>query len=747
MPIKFEEKRKIFHLYTSNFSYYMHVNKYNYLIHLYHGNYLSDISKERVSERYMERYAFVDNGKEVQDEDYYFSTFASKFECAPYGKHDKRNPFAVINDKSNIDITNFLYVEHKMYPGVDPHFTMPYPRFTAKECQTLEIILKDEYRDIYLHMYYTISEKYNILVRHSKVVNKTNEPIYVTKFSAMELDFDNDDMDIVAYHGSWGSERQKEVIPLNHSLTEISDNHGERGFYYNQNILLKSKDATLDMGEVYGFGLMYSGDFSYQFKVDEINQTRMVVSYNPENFMFTLNKDEELYSFAVLCVHSNEGINKVTQIFHDVARDKIIRETWAKKERPILINSWEAMFMDFDTDRLIKFIDKAKEAKIDLVVIDDGWFGHRDDDKSSLGDWFINTKKVDLQKIADYTHSIGLKFGLWFEPEMISPDSELYKAHPEYALYADNVKNPTLQRHQLVLDSINPEAREQVLNQVFKVVDALKPDYIKWDFNRYLSEAYSKYLTTEHKKETYHRFVLASYSMFNAFITRYPNILVESCAAGGGRFDFGMLYYTPQIWCSDETDIAIRAKINYSTNTFYPLSTQGTHVSMRKNGTIRDKACLAFFGTYGYEMDITKSSDEDIKTIQFMNDLFKKYHSVVTKGDYYAIYDPYTTNYVSWNVVSKNKKKCLVYFMIFNKEQTHARFIKLKGLEKNKYYFNSLTNDIYKGDFYMNVGLNISAEFGSYDSMLFVLEEVNSIPAKIYRKTKQVDGGKREKLL
>ncbi len=747
MSIKFEKRRKIFHLSTKNYSYYIHVNKHNYLIHLYDGPYLNDISKERVSERYMERYAYVDNGTEVMDEDYYFSMFASKFECAPYGKLDKRNPFAIVNDESNIDITNFLYVSHKIYKGFDKKFKMPHPRFNTDECQTLEILTKDETRDIYLTLYYTISEKYDCMVRHSKIENRTKTDIFVNKFSAMELDLDNDDYEIVCYHGSWGWERQQEVIKLNHSLTEISDNHGGRGFYFGPSLLLKKTNADLDSGEVYGFSCIYSGDFSYQFKVDEISQTRIIAGYNSENFSYCLSENESLYSFCVLQVFSSDGINRISNVFHDVTRDLIMPQKFAKAERPILLNSWEAMFMDFTTEKIISFIDKAKELDIDLVVLDDGWFGHRNDDKSSLGDWFVNKEKIDLKRVADYCHLKKMKFGLWIEPEMISPDSQLYKEHPEYALHPKKCTNPTLQRHQLVLDLVNENARKHVLTQIFSILDSIDIDYVKWDFNRFLSEAYSECLESKHKKETYHKFVLGTYDMLEQFTSRYPNILLETCASGGGRFDLGMLYYSPQIWGSDETDIAMRAYINYTTNVFYPLSSIGTHISARKIGSIQDKACLAFFGTFGYEQDVNKLNEEDCKKIKEMNDLFRKYHHIVTLGDYYAIYNPYETNYVSWNCVTKDKKQCVVYFMNMNKEQTRARFIKIKGLDKTKFYFNSLTNDIYLGSFYENVGLNISCELNAYTSMLFVLQEVNSTLSKIYRKKHQTDSGKREKIL
>ena len=746
MGIKFIKDRKIIHLYTKNFSYYMHINKYNYLIHLYFGSYLDDISKERCSERYMERYAFMENDAEVLDEDYYFSSIASMMEVASFGKGDKRGAYSIIEGENGIDLTNFLYVSHAITNGISDDFNLPCPRFNKSETETLIITLKDENRDIYLYLYYVISDKYGTLLRYSKIENRCKTSIKIKKMSSMELDLPSCDYNLLALNGTWGNDRQVEKTPLNHSITEISDNHGARGFYYNPSCALMKNDATDDFGEVIGFSYIYSGDFQFQFKVDEIGQTRMLVGFNEETFTYHLNSAEYLYTPATLVVYSDQGLNKMTQIFHDVIREKIIPSSFAFKERPLLLNSWEAMTFDFDTERIIKFIDAAKELNIELVVLDDGWFGNRNNDNCSLGDWYLNKEKIDLRKVVDYAHSIGIKFGIWFEPEMISPNSKLYNEHPEYALFSKNAAKPTLFRHQLVLDLVNEEARNNVFNQMVKFIDEYKFDYVKWDFNRYLSEAYSETLDKDHKKETHHRFILGVYDLFDRFTKKYPEILLESCASGGGRFDLGMLYYSPQIWCSDETDISLRVDIQYATNVFYPLSTIGAHISNRKTGTIKDKACLAFFGTYGFEYDITKISDEDKKQIIEFNKIYKEWHHIVTEGDYYSIYSPKNSNYAAWNVVTKNKKECAVFFMNHRKETTKARFLKLKGLDDNKYYFNSLTNDIYKGSFYKKVGLNISAPLDPYFGMMFIIKEVPEIAAGIYRKTKQQDGGRRTSL-
>ena len=750
MGITFEKKRKIFHLFTKDFSYYIHVNKYNYLIHLYSGKYLSDISKERVSERYIDRYAFLnDDNLETQDEDYYFSMMGSMFEVAPFGKGDKRNAPYILEGDNNIPLTNFLFDSYKIIKGkIDKKdYPLPYIKFKNSDIETLVITLKDEKRDIYLNLYYELSNKYHTLVRYASIINKSKEDIKVFKMSSFELDLPSSNYKLLTLKGTWGNETDLEYINLNHSLTKISENHNGRNFTYNPSSALLDKDTTFDNGEIYGFSNLYSGDFSYEIKVDEIDQTRIIGGYNDETFFYLLKENETLYSFETVIIYSFKGINDMSHKFHNLIRERLLPKTKELQNNYILINSWEAFYFDFDTKRLLELIDEAKKEDINLVVIDDGWFKNRNNDTSSLGDWEVDTSKIDLDKVINYAKSLNIDIGLWVEPEMISYNSNLFKEHSDFALIPPSYHNVTLFRHQLLLDLTRKEVVDYIFDKLSKIFDKYDIKYVKWDFNRYLSEGYSSYLPKDRVKETPFRMMLGTYSLLNKFVSRYPNILLETCSAGGGRFDLGMLFYSPQIWGSDETDIALRSSIQFSKNIFYPLRSIGAHVSNRKLGSLQDKACLAFFGTYGYELDITKISEDDKNKIKEFNSYFKSFHNVVNDGDYYALYNPYESNYVSWNVVSKDKKTCLVYFMIYRKEQTKARFLKLKGLKKDKYYFNSLTNDIYKGDFYMNVGLNLSAPLESFTSMLFVIKEVDEVRATLYRKTKQVDGGKRDKLL
>lgn len=745
--IEFDAKTKIFHLHNEEFSYYFCINKLGYLIHLYSGKYIKSIDIERLTERYAERYAYLENNKEVCDESYYFALQASNFECAPHLTGDKRGAPIIIKNVDGSTLTDFRYHRHYIIDGKPELIDLPHARIgTSKRVQTLVVTCKDVRSNVFVDLYYSIFEDMNVLVRNCRVFNAENKDIEVTKASSLELDLFGEDYTLISTHGTWSMDRLIEETPINHNKVIVSDNHGARGFYHNPSIMVKENEATYNSGNVFGLSLIYSGNFSFEIGQDDLNQTRIIAGINPETFSFNLSKGEEFITPECVLTFSDEGINGVTNALHDFAREYIIPKKFGNVERPILINSREAYYFDFDTLKIKKLIDEAKEIGIEMVVLDDGWFGARNDDKTSLGDWTLNLGKINLEEVINYAHSKKMKFGLWVEPEMISFDSNLYKEHPEYALYNRNIK-PTLYRHQLVLDFTNPKVVNEIFDKISNIFSKYKIDYCKWDFNRYLSEIGSTYLDSSKEGEIYHRFMLGTYKLLDKFVKKFPNVLLETCASGGGRFDLGMLYYSPQIWASDETDPNARIEIQFATNLFYPLSTIGSHVSARPFSTYQDKAIIAAFGTFGYELDPLKLKDEDKKQIIEINKLVKTWHHVVTIGDYYTLKDPTKSNYASWMCVTKNKKEALVFHYNFRREPTRARYIKLVGLKKDQFYFNSLTNKIYRGDFYMNVGLNISCPLDEGKAMMFVIKAVSPIEKALYEKMNSGKEEKRDKIL
>lgn len=744
--ITFDEKRKLFHLFNKNFSYYFYINKLGYLIHLYCGNYLEDVDIERLTERYAERHAYLENGKEVCDESYYFSLQSSNFECATYGTADKRGAFAIINNVNNSCLTDFRYISHTIKYGKEEIKGLPHARIEkSKNVQTLSITLKDIRSNVYLILYYSIFDDLNVLIRNCKVINKENFEITINRINSLELDLFGSDYDCLSLHGTWSMDRLIDITPINHNKTIISDSHGARGFIHNPAIMIKESNANYEYGNVYSLSLIYSGDFCFELGKDEFEQVRVLAGVNSENFSYTLNNSEEFIAPECVLCFSNKGINGVTNTLHDFTREYIINKKFTYQERPILINSWEAFYFDFDTNKIKNFLDEANKLGIELVVLDDGWFGKRNNDKCSLGDWDVNSEKINLNEIIDYAHSKKMKIGIWIEPEMISFDSNLYNKHPEYALYNRKIK-PTLLRHQLTIDLTNQNVRDVIFKKIEHIFDNYKFDYCKWDFNRFLSEIGTANQTVP-EGEICYRFTLGTYDLLEKFTKKYSNILLETCASGGGRFDLGMLYYSPQIWCSDETDPMARVEIQFATNLFYPLSAIGSHVSLKGNVCLQDKAIIAAFGTFGYELDPCKLSSYDKNNVIEINNLIKTWHHIITLGDYYVINDPNTTNYATWSCVLKNKKEALVFDYNFRREPTRARYIKLVGLDKDSYYFNSLTNTIMKGDFYMNVGLNISAPLEEGKSMLFILKIVGPLEKTIFEKMNSDKSKKRDKII
>ena len=742
--ISFNKNTNIFHLTNGTFSYYIQINKLGYLINLHCGKFVQDIYPERVNERYIERYAYLDGDKEVCDESYYFSFLSSSFECSSNLKGDTRGSHTIYTHSDGSRLTNFKYFSYKILKGKYNSETLPHVRLNnSSEAETLVITLKDSTENVYLELYYTVFKDKNVIVRSSKIINKENFKIKLNRISSIQLDCLNQNFQLLSMHGSWSDDRELELQDIKHAKLTIDDNRGARGFKNNPAAIIKTKDTTFNEGYCFGIYLVYSGNFKIETRLDETDLVRTFALINDENFEYTLNPDDSFETPEAILSFGFNGINSLTHTMHDLIRDNLIPKKFVYKERPILINSWEAYYFDFDTTKIKSLIKEAHELGIEMLVLDDGWFGKRNSDNSSLGDWNINENKINLKEVIDYAHSLKMKFGLWIEPEMISPDSNLYRNHPEFALY-NRKEKPTLLRHQLCLDLTNDDAINAVFNQIKLIFDNYDIDYCKWDFNRFLTEigtAESKYS----EGELYHRFTLGTYKLFDMFTKRYPNILLESCASGGGRFDLGMLYYSPQIWASDETDPYARVMLQFTTNIFYPLSTIGAHVSASNALSMQDKAIIAAFGTFGYELDLLKLGDQDKKTIQEINKLIKARHHVVTEGDYYSLSNPYESNFAAWNIVTKNKKECLVFNFNFKREPTKARFIRLQGLKPDAFYFNSLTNDVYKGDFYMNIGLNISAPLKEGMTMLFVLKEVGPLVESIVnKKARKV---KREKLL
>ena len=580
---------------------------------------------------------------------------------------------------------------------------------------------------------YGIFDEADVITRSVKVVNTGKEDLYLTKVYSACLDMDNKDFEAISLHGSWARERQIGTVPVSHGKYSVESIRGESSHQDHPFLALKTKNADQENGEVYAMHFVYSGNFKAQVQSDQFDQVRMTVGIHPEDFTWKLKEGEYFQAPETVLVYSAQGLGQMTRIFHDFYRNHLIRSEYKNQKRPILINNWEATYFDFDTEKLIAIAKQASALGIEMLVMDDGWFGNRYDDNRALGDWFVNEEKLKggLKYLVDEVNKLGMKFGIWFEPEMISPDSDLYRAHPDYAIAIPG-REPSLCRNQYVLDLTRKEVRDYAYECVAKILRSANIEYVKWDMNRQLSDIGSLELPADQMGELYHRYVLAVYEMQERMMTEFPHLLLENCSGGGARFDPGMLYYSPQIWCSDDTDAIERLKIQEGTALIYPLSTMGAHVSDCPNHTVgrvtpfETRGYVALAGTFGYELDVTKIPESDREQIPAQVAMYHKYNDLVREGDYYRIASYAENHYFDcYGVVSKNKKEALyTYVQVLNRPNYHSRRIYLKGLAAEKYYAIEGEDGTWSGEQLMNAGLLVQNPFGDFKGKLIHLTEV-----------------------
>lgn len=726
--ITFNKEKNIFHLTNNSISYYIYINSIGYLETLYFGEYLEEIDSVDAIRKWPidngeTRYYDIKKDKDLVYEDV-FKSNAARGELPTHGLVDKRGAPIIIEKPNGSYQNSYEYVTHKIYQGINPLEELPHA-LNTELATTLEITLKEKYSEIYVIYYLTIFQDADILVRNYKIINKSNEEVKLIRAFSMCLDLPSKDYKLIHFPGRWGLERNYHINDLHDGSQEVASNYGRSSHEENPFVYLQSKDATLDYGEVIGFNIIYSGNFKFRAHVDPFESTRILYGINDEDFKWILKPNDNFVTPQVVISYSYSGVDKMSQNMHKFIKEHLITYKKDKEYKPILFNSWEGCTFNFTTESIISYIDDSLKIGSEIFVLDDGWFGVRNDDHSGLGDWFVNKNKIDLHKVIDHCHSKNLKFGIWFEPEMINPDSDLYRVHPEYVLGEPN-QNLSLGRHQFHLDFSNPEVVDNIYNQMVKIIDEYDIDYIKWDHNRTIAEHFSKYYDNHHQGEIYHRLTLGYYSLIGRLVKKYPNIMFEGCASGGGRFDLGTLFYTPQIWTSDNTDPVQRLFIQYNTSLGYPLSTISAHASNNKMTNYRTKASIALFGGYGYEMNPNVLSEEEIRELSDVAKIYKEYHNeVINNGVLYHLLSPNTDNKLCIESVSQDKAKALILYVNLFTEHEVYRFIKLKGLDKDKYYHNSFNNEVHKGEYYMKVGLNLTFyRFYEFNCKLIVLKEV-----------------------
>lgn len=707
MPITFDEKRKIFKLDTLDSTYAIGIRE-GYLIHLYYGKRIPD---DNLLDLPFRGYFATISPKNVHVDDYKFSLDVQPMEYSCNGSGDYRLAALSIKDSMGRTTTDIRYLDHKIYDGKPKLKGLPATYCNDdSEAQTLELITIDKFTGAKVTLYYTAFANYSVVTESVKVENTGKETFEIEKVASCCVNFPSMDYNMINLSGVWSRERRVIIRHLAHGIQSVASKRGSSSHNHNPFVALVDDKGGEDFGDAFGFNLVYSGNFSADIETDYLDCTRLVMGINPIDFTWVVEPGDEFQSPEVVMVYSDSGMGKMSRTFHDLYNNNLIRGEWKNKKRPLLINSWEGSGFDFDQETLVRYAKEAKKLGIELLVMDDGWFGHRDSDNSSLGDWFVNESKLKggLTKLIERVNAEGIQFGIWYEPEMISEDSELYKAHPDWCVHVEG-REQSPARQQYVIDMTRQDVRDCIFNQMYDVLSKNNIAYLKWDYNRAITEPASVMLDARHSKEFFHRFILGTYELMDRITSAFPHILFESCAGGGGRFDAGMLYYMPQAWASDNTDPIERLTIQFGTTMCYPASSMGAHVSACDRTGIETKAAVAMAGTFGYELDPKEMSEEDKEKVKEQVKNYHRYYNVIHFGDLYRIIAPTDDEFkCAWEYVAKDKSEALLTVVIKNRAPHDFLLIKMKGLDPEKMYRDETDGEIYSGALLMNAGINLT---------------------------------------
>jgi alpha-galactosidase len=709
--IYFRDEEKQFHLSNEKISYIFNVSTDGKLLQLYYGKALPEKDYSYLIEmhhRPMTTYR--------QEHDLLYSLEHLKQEFPEYGTTDFRHPAISLRQQNGSRITDFTYLKHKITDGKPKLNQLPATYVEDNsESKTLIITLKDDLTNVELELSYTIFSDLPIITRSTRVLNKGTQTQAIENIASLSLDLPDANYDWLQLSGAWGRERAIKERALQQGIQSIESTRGISSHQHNPFVALKRKNADEHQGEVIGTAFVYSGNFLIQAEVDTWDVTRLRVGINPFGFEWQLKSNESFTTPEAVLVYSDQGLNGMSQAFHKLFRKRLARGKWRDQERPVLINNWEATYFDFNEDKLVSIAETAHDVGIELFVLDDGWFGERNNDHAGLGDWSVNKQRLPhgIGSLAARIRKIGLKFGLWFEPEMINKDSQLYREHPDWLIHTPQ-RQDHHGRNQFVLNFSMPAVVDNIFNQMSAIIDESKLDYIKWDMNRPLTDVYDSHLDFSQQGEVFHRYVLGVYRLYDMLTTKYPNVLFESCSSGGGRFDPGLLYYAPQTWTSDDSDAIERLKIQYGTSMLYPISSMGAHVSIIPNHQtnrltpLETRGNVAFFGSFGYELDLNQLTDKEINVVKSQVSFYKKYRSVLHNGTFYRLLSPFNNDeQTAWMVVSPDKKIAIVaHYKTLNQVNRSYQRLKLKGLNATFEY--EIDNSMYTGCELMNAGLIIT---------------------------------------
>ena len=742
MAIIYNPNSKIFTLHTAHSTYQMKVDTLGYLLHLYYGD------RSSGSMDYLLTYAdrgFSGNPYAAgADRTYSLDALPQEYPCL--GTGDYRNIALNIKGDNGVEGVNLLYKRHEIRKGKYALNGLPAVWAKEEEAQTLEIVLADEAAQVEVHLLYGVLEEADVITRSVVIKNVGTGSVTIEKASAACLDFVSGDYDVLRFYGRHAMERNLERTPLGHGTICFGSRRGTSSHQYNPAVILAEQGTTEEAGNCYGMLMVYSGNFFCEAERDQYNQTRLLMGLNDELFSYPLAAGDTFTVPEVILSYSQNGLSALSQQYHNCIRNHVCRSKYVHMSRPVLINSWEAAYFDFTGETIVNLAKEAASLGIDMVVMDDGWFGKRDDDNSSLGDWYVNEKKLggSLSELIRRVHEQGVKFGIWIEPEMVNEDSDLYRAHPDWAIQIPGRK-PIRSRNQLLLDFSRKEVRDQVFEQICAVLDQGEIDYVKWDMNRSMADVYAGNLTYD--------YVLGVYDFMERLTSRYPDLLLEGCSGGGGRFDAGILYYSPQIWCSDNTDAINRTRIQYGTSFFYPVSAVGAHVSAVPNHqtgrvtNLNTRGVTAMAGTFGYELNPALLSEEEKQTIREQIQTYKKYERLINEGTYWRLSNPFEDEVSAWMSVSREQDRALVSVVRLVSEANPATvYIRLRGLKPDAVYLEENSGKQYFGAALMAAGIPLPAFTHEYEAYQFSFVELKEAK-KLFDKVQQLHASGDERVV
>ena len=741
MSIVFDEKRMFFSLVTKNTEYQIKINELGMVLHTYYGKRVGgfDMSYQL---KELDR-GFSGNPYEYKNRRG-ISADTLPQEYSTDGAGDYRVSALAISLSNGSGTADLRYKSHEIITGRNVLKGLPYVREEKDKVDTLRIYLEDNVAKLLVVLSYQVFEGKDIISRYSVIRNESEGDIFLNKAASACVDFMGRDLDLIHFHGRHAFERNPERRRVSHDICRIASKRGTSSHHNNPFVILCDRNTDEWNGDSFGVMLMYSGDHAQEIEKDQAGMIRVVSGISDDHFRWKLSQGEEFTTPEVMLAFTDKGLSELSCLFHCIIRENICPREFRDIKRPVLMNNWEGTYFDFDDDKIMEIADSAKEAGCEMLVLDDGWFGERNDDHAGLGDWVVNKDKIrnGMDKIADHVESLGMKFGLWFEPEMVNENSDLYRAHPDWAL-TDPGRKPVMARDQLVLDMSRPEVVDYLYESISGILNNAKISYVKWDFNRSLANVFSRGLPADRQGEVAHRFMLGTYSLMERLRDSFPNVMIEGCSGGGGRFDAGMLFYSPQIWCSDNTEPINRLKIQKGTSYGYPISTIGSHVSASPNHQtgrvvpLMTRAIVAMAGTFGYELDPRLLSAKEKAMIHDQINSFNRYYDLIQKGRYLRLSDEQDEKYyTSWGFVSGDRSEALVSLVVTDvRANPEVMYVRIRGLDPDAMYevdncisscedvpengvnYKKKEGAVFGGAALMNAGYAFDPMFGTYPAI------------------------------